>query len=376
MFRLKANDLGPAARQEVDARVVSHLRVEDVHHQAHHHPSQRKGPDLAHRRRVSELSTLDLARPKIGIALGAGAARGWSHIGVMQELADHGIFPDVVAGTSIGAVVGGCYAAGGLDQVEQFARGLTKQRVVGMMDVSFSGVGLLSGGKLRQRLEEVFAGRRIEELDKAFGAVATEVGTGHEIWLTRGDAATAVRASYALPGIFEPVQIGGRWLFDGALVNPVPVTVCRALGADVVIGVNLIGDNSFRGTVIDDRLSIEPALEDLAEKPTSPLTLKARLFGGVSGNIRRLFGQREDGAPGIASAMMDAFNIAQSRISRSRLAGDPPDVIINARLGKIGLFDFHRADELIAMGREAARRAIPDIADHVAMTPAGEAETV
>lgn len=309
-------------------------------------------------------------RPKIGIALGAGAARGWSHIGVLLELGEHGIHPDVVAGTSIGAVVGGCYAGSKLDTVELFARGLTKKRVVSMMDVSFSGVGILGGGRLRDRLDQAIAGRSFAELDKGFACVATEVGTGHEIWLTKGDASEAIRASYALPGIFEPVRINGRWLYDGALVNPVPVTVCRALGADVVIAVNLIGDNAFRGTVIDDRLSIEPVLERLGvEAVQNSRTLASRLFGGVGGNIRRLFGRREDGAPGIASAMMDAFNTAQGRISRSRLAGDPPDVMINARLSKIGLFDFHRADELIDIGRDATRRAIPEIADYIALTP-------
>jgi NTE family protein len=306
--------------------------------------------------------------PKIGIALGAGSARGWSHIGVMLELTEHGIHPDVVAGTSIGAVVGGCYAAGRLDNVEMFARSLTKKAVFGMMDVSFSGVGLLTGAKLRRRLHQALEERRIEELDKGFAAVATEVGTGHEIWLTRGDACEAICASYALPGIFEPVQINGRWLFDGAIVNPVPVTVCRALGAEIVIAVNLVSDNGFRATLVNDRLSIEPTLEAFtAAVQATPR--KGGFFGAWRGAHRRNFGRREDGAPGIGSAMMDAFNIAQGRISRSRLAGDPPDILINARVSKVGLFDFHRADELIEIGREAARRALPEIADHIALTP-------
>ncbi|ACK49332.1 Patatin [Methylocella silvestris BL2] len=308
------------------------------------------------------------AAPKIGIALGAGAARGWAHIGVLLELAEHGIFPDVIAGTSVGAVVGGCYAAGKLENVELFARSLTKKSVFGMMDVSFSGVGLLTGARLRRRLHQALEGQRLEELPKSFAAVATEVGTGHEIWLTKGDAVEAICASYALPGIFEPVRINGRWLFDGALVNPVPVTVCRALGAEIVLAVNLVGDNGYRGSVVSDRLSIEPSLEKLAVAIESE-PRRNGLFGALRGTHRRHFGKREDGAPGMGSAMMDAFNIAQGRISRSRLAGDPPDVIINARVSKIGLFDFHRAGELIEIGREAARRAITEIAEHIALTP-------
>ncbi|MGA9214931.1 MAG: patatin-like phospholipase family protein [Methylocella sp.] len=309
-------------------------------------------------------------RPKLGIALGAGAARGWSHIGVLLELNGHGIYPDVVAGTSIGAVIGGAYAAGKLKAVEEFARSLTRKRVMSLLDVSFSGVSFLAGEKLRRELEQEFSGLTFEDLDKKFATVATEFGTGHEIWLTKGDVADAIRASYALPGIFEPVKIDGHWLFDGALVNPIPVTLCRALGAEVVVAVNLVSDMTFRGTTIRDPLSVEPALEKYDfGAPEAGRSLRARIFGGVGGNLRRLFGKREDGAPGIAIAMMDAFNIAQGRISRSRLAGDPPDVLINARLGKAGLFDFYRAGELIAIGREATRRAIPIIAEDIAMTP-------
>jgi NTE family protein len=308
--------------------------------------------------------------PKIGIALGAGGARGWSHIGVLLELNAQGIYPEVVAGTSIGALVGGAYAAGKLKELEDFARGLTRKRVISLMDVSFSGVSFLGGERLRRELEQEFSGLSFEDLDKKFATVATEVGTGHEIWLTKGEVADAIRASYALPGIFEPVKINGRWLFDGALVNPIPVTLCRALGAEAVIAVNLVADATFRGTTIHDPLSLEPALEKHNFGALEAgRTLRARIFGGMGGNLRRLFGKREDGAPGIGNAMMDAFNIAQGRISRSRLAGDPPDVLINARLGKVGLFDFHRAGELIALGREATRRAIPEIAGDIAMPP-------
>jgi NTE family protein len=264
-------------------------------------------------------------------------------------------------------VVGGAYAAGKLKSMEAFARGLTKRRVMGLMDLSFSGVSLLGGEKLRHELEEEFSGLTFEDLGKKFATVATEFGTGHEIWLTKGSVPDAIRASYTLPGIFEPVKINGRWLFDGALVNPIPVTLCRALGAEVVIAVNLVSDPTFRGTIIHDPRSIEPALEQFKfGLPGSGRTLTERLFGGVGGNLRRLFGKREDGAPGIANAMMDAFNIAQGRISRSRLAGDPPDVLITTRLGKVGLFDFHRADELIAAGREATRRAMPIITEDIA----------
>jgi NTE family protein len=252
--------------------------------------------------------------------------------------------------------------------MEAFARSLTKRRVMSLMDVSLSGISFLAGERLRRKLEEEFSGFSFEALPKKFGTVATEFATGHEVWLTKGNISEAIRASYTLPGIFEPVNVDGRWLFDGALVNPIPVTLCRSLGAEFVMAVNLVSDPSFRGTTIHDPRSIEPALDKYDfGMPEESTTLRARIFNGVSGNLRRVFGKREDGAPGIANAMMDAFNIAQSRISRSRLAGDPPDVLISVRLGKIGLFDFHRADELITVGREAARRAMPSIIEDIAL---------
>ena len=301
-------------------------------------------------------------RLKIGVALGAGAARGWSHIGVLNELNAQGVFPDVVVGTSIGAVVGGSYVVGKLGELEAFARSLTRGQVLRLMDISLSGRSLIGGAKLRRLLRIEFGDLLIEDAAKRFAAVATEVGSGHEVWLTRGDMVDALCASYALPGIFGPVKIGPRWLFDGALVNPIPVTVCRALGADVVIAVNLVSDTMFRSTVIRDfgdaRARPEPTgveldQEDLQE---TSLSWRQRLFR---------FGRSNSTAPGLAQVMTDAFNIAQDRVARSRLAGDPPDILIQARLNTIGLFEFNRADELIGFGRQAVRQALPELIDHI-----------
>ncbi|MBV9078462.1 MAG: patatin-like phospholipase family protein, partial [Methylobacteriaceae bacterium] len=184
---------------------------------AHHEPALSAnpplGPDPALRPRM-----------KIGLALGGGAARGWSHIGVLHVLLENGIRPDVIAGCSIGAVVGGCLAAGKLAELEDFARSMTKRRIMGLLDFHLGGSGLIGGDRLRKLLDRDLSDMRIEELPLRFATVATELITGHEIWLTRGSLVDALRASYALPGVFDPVRIGGRWLVDGALVNPVPVT--------------------------------------------------------------------------------------------------------------------------------------------------------
>ena len=317
-------------------------------------------------------------RPRIGLALGAGAARGWAHIGVLQELEARKIPIDVIAGASIGAVVGGCHAAGKLGDIEAFARSLTKRRMLSLLDLSFSGAGMLAGARLRDELSRALAGRMMEDLPITFGAVATEIGLGHEVWLRRGELVQAIRASYALPGIFEPVRVNDRWLFDGALVNPVPVTLCRAMGAEIVIAVNLIGDSAYRGALIADAAAMsgdhkETSAHRERHDPSAghkdhAVEAEPPKHGSEAARqLRRQFGRSANGAPGIAAAMLDAFNITQDRIARSRLAGDPPDVLISARLSKIGFFDFHRADELIALGREAARRALNDIAEIAAL---------
>lgn len=295
-------------------------------------------------------------RPRLGLALGGGAARGWAHIGVIRALEKAGIKPDVIVGTSIGAVVGGCHAAGKLDELEAFARSLTKSRVLWLMDFHI-GSGLISGDRLRKLLESDLGDVAIEDLGTRFAAVATELRTGHEIWLTRGPLVEALRASYALPGIFDPVQLGGRWLFDGALVNPIPVTTTRALSAELVLAVNLNSDMFGRGTVIPDHGGRQaPPREDMAE------AIAEGLFSPVMGAARS-FGQKmaRRAGPGLATVMVDAFNITQDRIARSRMAGDPPDVHVKPRLGRIGLFDFHRAAEAIALGEEAMAHALSEI---------------
>ncbi len=303
------------------------------------------------------------ARPaRIGVVLGAGAARGWAHIGAMQELDAQGVRPDVIVGSSIGSLVGGCFAAGKLNMLEAFARSVTRRRMFGFIDFSFAGGGLIGGERLRSRLESELGGVLIEDLPIRFAGVATEIGGGHEIWLRRGLLTDAIRASYALPGVFEPVRVDGRWLFDGAIVNPVPVSVARALGAERVIAFNVSSEHVGRGTAIHDpfgSLDPPPAVVGPASDPRGAI---ARWWRGGS---QRVPADPEGAPPGLMSVMVNAFDILQDHIMRSRLAGDPPDVLVPLKVGKIGMFEFHRADELITIGRESVRRAAAEIAAHI-----------
>ena len=231
---------------------------------------------------IADIGTKPLAgaagRPSIGLVLGSGAARGFAHIGVIHALIEHGIKPDIIVGTSIGALVGGCYANDKLGELEIWARSLTLRRILGYLDVRIGGSGLIGGGRLARRLSEAMGTTAIEDLPVRYAAIATEVGTGHEIWLTRGSLSLAMRASYALPGIFPPVRLGGRWLVDGALVNPVPVTAARAFGARVVIAVNLDADRFGRGATIASHGS-DPSDEPASPPPGTP----RRAFMGLRG---------------------------------------------------------------------------------------------
>ena len=285
------------------------------------------------------------AAPRLGLALGGGSARGWAHIGVLRALEEAGLVPSVVAGCSIGAVVGGCFAAGRLDRLEAFALSLTRGRVVRLVDPRLPGSGLIAGNRLRRRLLTDLGERRIEALPIVFGCVATEFGTGQEIALTEGSLIESVRASYAIPGLFPPVELGGQLLMDGTLVNPVPVALARHLGADVVVGVNLNGDT---GGPVTREVTVPP------RRRTFLQDVRERLSG-------RPQPEPVAALPGIARVVLDAFNITQDRISRARLERDPPDITIGPDVAAFGLFDFHRAADGIALGHRAARAALPQI---------------
>jgi NTE family protein len=309
-----------------------------------------------------------IRRPVIGLALGGGAARGFAHIGIVRTLIAHGIVPNVVVGTSIGAVVGGAYAAGHLDTLEEWARRLQPRSVLSYLDIRLNGSGLIGGDKLAAQLEAAIGQTLIEDLPLKFATVATEVRTGHEIWLTHGRMVDAMRASYALPGIFSPVLAGDRWLVDGALVNPVPVSAARALGAEIVIAANLSSDVFTHATTIYSH-SASVALQEIPPEVAPPKRGLGKFFSPERTVKREFFGS--GGRPGISSVMVDAFNIMQDRITRARLAGDPPDLLISPRVGQIGWFDFHRADDLIAHGARAAERAIASIQEAIQILAPG-----
>lgn len=364
------------------------------------------------------MTPLRPSRPKIGIALGSGVARGWAHIGVLQRLSEAGIEADIISGTSIGALVGGCHVAGKLEPLEAFARSLNKRRILSLLDFRFRSSGIIGDAKLADLMQEHLTGLTIEGLPRTFVAVATELTTGHELWLHHGDMIQAIRASYAVPGIFTPMAVDGRWLIDGALVNPVPVSVARALGARVVIAVNLTNDpydtrdlrkarREMGGTYMKDlappplpddqlfegleaqiesepeikaQISARRAEQDEARDSGADLPMSEWLWDSVFGSSKKPGAKKEPSKesvevlqrvavaakvkePRLASVLLASLNIVTDRLGRMRMASDPPDVVINPRIGHISLLDFDKADELIRLGREATDQALPDILD-------------
>jgi NTE family protein len=304
-----------------------------------------------------------MAKQKFALALGGGAARGWAHIGILRGLSEAGLEPEIVVGTSIGAIVGGHYASGRLDILEDFARGLTRRRVFSFLDLSVSGSGLIAGQRLFDRFEEHLRGLKIEDLPPRFAAIATDLSTGQEVWLRRGNVIDAVRASSAIPGIVKPVSVNGRWLVDGCLVNPIPVSVCRALGARIVVGVNLTTEFGRGGISIGDE---DDLVEDVVVDEAPITRWNGR--GAFQLLHRQLFG-RDDGAPGITSVILNSFSIFHDRISRARLMGDPPDLLVTPNLSDIGVLDFHRAEEMIDSGRAAIEPHIPMIERYLNTPP-------
>ena len=296
---------------------------------------------------------------KIGLALSSGMARGWAHIGAIKALRQLGFEFDIITGCSVGALAGGCYLAGKIDELEEWARSLNKRKIVSYLDMRLRSGGLIGGTRLVEEMRNYIGDAQIEDFGVPFAAMTTDLVTGHEIWLQKGSLVEAMRASFSLPGIFPPVKLEQRWLADGALVCPLPVAACRALGADMVIAVNLnadiIGKSRRPGAVVPTAAGFDliQMLEENGE------TQKLSLMDSVA---RRVFRRDYDG-PSIFGVMTSSLNIMQDRITRSRLAGDPPDVHIAPRLGHIGLLEFDRTDEAIREGEAAVMRKRPELAD-------------
>ena len=298
---------------------------------------------------------------KIGIALGSGSARGWAHIGILRALEAMDIRPEIIAGSSIGALVGAAYASGNLDRLEDWVRQLDSSRIVRFLDISWTGSGLIEGDRLFEHFQKTMHAFNIEELPKRFAAVATDLASGREIWLREGSLGKAVRASLALPGLFTPAVEGERCYIDGGLVNPVPVSLCRAMGAELVIAVNLnsriVGRHLKKNRPSDPDDDEDGETESMFKSEFLNQTI-AKLGQSLNrnGGLTTLFRPHRR-TPGMFEVIASSINIMQDRITRSRMAGDPPDIMLTPRLSHLALMDFDKADIAIREGRKSVELA-------------------
>ena len=290
---------------------------------------------------------------KIGLALGSGSSRGWAHIGVIRSLTALGVSPDIICGTSVGALVGASYVSGNIEKLEQWACSMTKYEEAKFFDINASLNGFVDIKRFHRFLNDNVASddALIEDYEKKFAAVATDLDSGREVWLMKGSLVQAVWSSISMPGLFPAIKNNNRWLVDGGLVNPVPVSACRALGADIVIAVNLNGD------IVGKHRRAPKEVIKKSNGVTGKLTDLVREYG------ESLFSDVKDDqtAPGLLDALAGSVNITQDRITRSRLAGDPPDIILSPKLSHIGLLEIYRAREAITEGEKCVNRLIPEI---------------
>lgn len=354
--------------------------------------------------------------PALGLALGGGVARGWAHIGVLQRFDELGIRPGIVCGTSVGALVGGFWLAGHLQDLEAWAKSLSKRRMLSYLDILLNGAGLIGGKKLEKTLQRYLPSTQIEDLPSRFAAVTTELTTGHEIWLRKGDLGNALQAAYALPGIFPPRKINDRWLIDGALVNPLPVSAARALDAQIVIAVGLHADVfAERAEIRREKYNSPRPLEDAVDDTVDDAAVGAvggafetepvrqnrlnpfsfKVPGGFARNAvfnrvakrpahqemhvlgpigsadtpsANTLQSKPEPVPGLGEVMFSSFNIMMDRTTRSRLAADPADILITPKVSHVPLIGFDQADDLIQCGRDAVDARLDEIERALAFT--------
>lgn len=311
---------------------------------------------------------------RVGLALGSGAARGWAHIGVLRALQEIGVEPAVVTGTSIGSLVGGAYCAGRLDDLEQWVRDMDRWQVFNLLDFGFTNGGVVSGERVFNKAREQFGAIDVAKLKVQFAAVATDLYTGREVWLREGDVYEIARASCAMPGLLSPKALGNRWLVDGALVNPVPVSLNRALESDFVIAVHLNSQLNVQAPNIPPQdLNPQGLNEQIAQQQNKrreqqdvfqkerqkrqDVGFKSFLAQGQSyfENFKQKF-KKEHETPGVIGVMAGAIDIMQERVTKARMAGDPPDVLLQPKLGHIGILEFERGAEAIDVGYETTLR--------------------
>ncbi len=304
----------------------------------------------------------------IGLALGSGSARGLAHIGVIHALEEADIKIDLVSGTSIGALIGSVYASDKLEAFEKVSGDFDWKKIAYFFDVVFPKSGLIDGNKIEEFVREYVHAENIEDLILPFQAVAADINTGEEVILDQGDVIEAVRASISVPGIFTPVRKNGQILVDGGLVNPVPVSTARAMGADFVIAVDLNHDivagkapQVIKKPVETDDKGFMQTLNRLGgdkyQAAMERINLSLQSLDNPAINQVRTW-LAEEPLPNIFEVLLSSINIMETQITQSRLHLDKPDLLIQPKLGHIRFMEFDQAETIINIGYEEANKQL------------------
>lgn len=307
---------------------------------------------------------------RIALALGSGGARGYAHIGVINELQERGHQIVSVAGSSMGAVVGGVFAAGELDAYTDWVLGLSQRAVLRQLDPSLTSAGVIRADRVLARMVEIVGDRRIEDLPVRFTAVAVDLLASREVWLDEGPLDRAIRASIGIPGVITPAAVNGRLLVDGGVLNPVPVAATASSHADLVVAVSLQGQRSRHAGATPTRESADrrPAAEWLDRfRANAAEALSSDAVAAIAQRLASLRpGAGASGhddteqlpAVGMLEVLSLALDASQSALTRYCLAAHAPDILITVPKDACRTLDFHKAAELIDLGRDLARAAL------------------
>ena len=321
--------------------------------------------------------TDDLSRPRVALALGSGGARGYAHIGVIHELRDRGYQVAGIAGSSMGALVGGLQAAGRLDDFADWARSLTQRAILRLLDPSISAAGVLRAEKILDAVRDILGTVTIEQLSIPYTAVATDLLAGKSVWLQRGPVDEAIRASIAIPGVIAPHVVDGRLLADGGILDPLPMAPIAAVNADLTIAVSLAGSETGGDAEPEPRPTTEwlnrmltstsalfdtTAARSLLDRPTARAVLN-RFGSSTSGDAAPDTEAEPDEEPDVPKlggfeVMNRTIDIAQAALARHTLAAYPPDLLIEVPRSACRGLEFHRAAEVIEIGRALAAHAL------------------
>ncbi len=301
---------------------------------------------------------------KLGLVLGSGASRGWAHIGVLEALEEQGLHIHMITGASAGSFIAASYAGGGLENIKRFALDMDWKRVLTYMDIAFPRSGFIDGKKVADLIKLYTNVADFKDLHIPVQMVTTDMRSGEQVVLSEGSVTEALRASMAVPGLVTPVQIGGRWLVDGGVVNPLPIDVCRSMGADIVVAVDLNSERISRKAGETVTASQKHKAAAIEKKRLEVLKSWVARYGAagktVSAKIDQWFSRAEP-SPHIFEILVSSLNIMQRKIEQMNIESHPPDVLIRPRLGDMKFFDYDQAENAIDEGYRRGKEAIPEI---------------